>query len=392
MKTFLKKSFDFLASYGFACLIFLSLLLLTFLGTMEQVDHGLYEVQKKYFESIFLVHWLFDTIPLPLPGVYLLLVLFTFNLIAGGIIRLRKNRNTIGNFITHVGMLVMIAAGFVNYTFALDGHLTLAENEQSSEFVSYYLWEVAIAEPKDGKVEQELVIPNEAFAYSEGDGSSTFTNGELPFELTLSNFARNAEIVPPAVDPQLKPVDGFAIRPLPLDKEAERNIAAAYATVKDKKSGETQEAILFGFSAAPWTAMVDGKPYLIELRRKHYTLPFTIALNKFHEESHPGTEMARMFMSEVTKIEGDVAQPVKIQMNEPLRHKGYTLYQASWQPAQPQLGIPVKSTLAVVKNPSDQWPLYSCIIITVGLLIHFTMKLSKYLRAENKRLAARSAS
>jgi hypothetical protein len=51
----------------------------------------------------------------------------------------------------------------------------------------------------------------------------------------------------------------------------------------------------------------------------------------------------------------------------------------------------VRSTLAVVKNPADRWPLYSCIIISAGLLIHFTQKLTKYLRAENRRLAAQGA-
>ncbi|MDZ4859262.1 MAG: cytochrome c biogenesis protein ResB [Candidatus Hydrogenedentes bacterium] len=391
MGAMIKNIFRFLSSYGFACVIFVFLLLLTFLGTMEQVDHGLYEVQKKYFESVFLVHWLFDVVPIPLPGVYLLLTLFTINLIAGGIIRIRKSKSTVGNLITHFGMLVMIFAGFVNYTFAQDGHMTLAENEESAEFVSYFLWEVAISQPVDGKVTTEAIIPNEALGYAPEGESATFTKNDLPFDLTISEFHRNVEVVPPAVDPRLKPVDGFAVRPLPLEKEAELNIAGAYALVKDKKSGESHEAILFGASAMPWTVTVEGKPYLIDLRRKRYTLPFAIALDTFHQETHPGTDMASMFMSEVTKIENGVEQPVKITMNEPLRHKGFTLYQASWQPAQPALGIPEKSTLAVVKNPSDRWPLYSCIIITCGLLLHFTLKLSKYLRAENKRLATRKA-
>ena len=82
---YLKKSFDFIASYGFACIIFVFLFVLTYLGTIEQVNVGLYEAQKKYFESMIVVHWL-GPIPIVLPGVYLLLVLFTVNLIAGGII------------------------------------------------------------------------------------------------------------------------------------------------------------------------------------------------------------------------------------------------------------------------------------------------------------------
>lgn len=393
MKTILKKSFDFIASYGFACIIFVFLLILTFFGTLEQVNQGLYEVQKKYFESMFVVHWvpLFGDIslPIPLPGVYLLLVLFTINLIAGGVVRIRKNKNTIGNLITHLGMLVMIFAAFVNYTYAQDGHMTLAENEQASEFVSYYLWEIAIAQPEEGKVAQEMIVPHDSFAYVYADEPKTFTSGSLPFDLTITAFYPNSVPVGagPFVQQTMKVVDGFALQKIDLDKESERNVAGAYVVAKEKLGGTTHEGILWGLADAPWSVAIDGKKYTVDLRRKRYPLPFSIALDKFHQENHPGTGMARMFMSEVTKIEGDTRTPVKIQMNEPLRHLGYTFYQASWQPADPATGRPVRSTLAVVNNPSDQWPLYSCIIITIGLTLHFAGKLGKYIRSENRKLA-----
>ena len=397
MKTILKKTFDFVASYGFACIIFVFLLILTFLGTIEQVNVGLYEAQKKYFESIFLIQWIpiykEIALPIPLPGVYLLLALFTVNLIAGGIVRIRKNKNTIGNLVTHAGMLLMIAAGFVNFTYAQDGHMTLAENEQASEFVSYYLWEIAIAQPEDGKIAQELIVPYDAFSYVASGEPKTFTSAALPFDVTLTDYYRNCVPVGagPFVQQTMKVVDGFALQELDLDPDAERNAAGAYAIVKEKQGGATHEGILWGLEDPPWSVTVDGKKYTIELRRKRYPLPFTIALDKFHQENHPGTGMASMFMSEVTKIENGAKTPVKIQMNEPLRHLGYTFYQASWQPADPATGRPVRSTLAVVKNPADRWPLYSCIIVTIGLLIHFVAKLSKYLRAENRRLATRTA-
>ncbi len=397
MSAILKKTFDFFASYGFASIIFVFLLILTFLGTIEQVNVGLYEAQKKYFESIFLVHWIpiYNewALPIPLPGVYLLLALFTVNLIAGGIVRIRKNKNTIGNLVTHAGMLLMVAAGFVNYTYAQDGHMTLAENEQASEFVSYYSWEIAIAQPEDGKIAQEMIVPNDAFAYVKPGNPKTFTSDALPFDLTITDFYRNSVPVGagPFVQQTMHVIDGYALQSLDLDREAERNAAGAYVVVKEKQSGATHEGIVWGLADAPWGVSVGCKKYTVDLRHKRYPLPFAIALDKFHHENHPGTGMASMFMSEVTKIENGSKTPVKIQMNEPLRHLGYTFYQASWQPANPATGRPVLSTLAVVKNPADQWPLYSCIVITIGLLIHFVAKLWKYLRAENRRLATRKA-
>ena len=38
----------------------------------------------------------------------------------------------------------MLAAGLVKLTASADGHVTLYEGESSDDFVSYYLWEVAI--------------------------------------------------------------------------------------------------------------------------------------------------------------------------------------------------------------------------------------------------------
>ena len=61
-------------------------------------------------------------------------------------------------------------------------------------------------------------------------------------------------------------------------------------------------------------------------------------------------------------------------MNEPLPHEGYTLYQSGWQPPDPG-DTRYMSTFAVVRNPADNIPLYACIVITFGLLLHFGMKL-----------------
>jgi hypothetical protein len=393
MTKVLKTTVDFLASYGFACVIFLFMLLLTFLGTIEQTSHGLFEVQKKYFESLFVIHWAFDLIPVPLPGVYLLLILFCINLVMGGIIRMRKGKNTFGNLIIHSGMVLLILGGGIKYWFAEDGHMTLAENESSSEFVSYFLWEIAIT-PVDGDGERTTyVINHDDFAHLASDQSVTFRHADLPFNLTIDGYEPNTEpqMAGPIIANQVRSVDGFFLHSKPLEKEAEFNIAGAYATVTDKDSGESQEAILWGVQMYPATFDVEGKTWAVDMRKKRYPLPFTITLDKFTHELHPRTQMARMFMSDVTKTEGSVEQAIKISMNEPLRHEGYTFYQASWQPADPQRGTPVKSTLAVVKDPADRIPLYSCIVITFGLVLHFCLKLSRHLRRENRRLETKEA-
>jgi len=388
MAPYFKKVFNVLASFGFAVVILLFLLLLVFLGTLDQVDNGLFYTQQKYFNSLFLVHDFFGVIPVPLPGVYLLLVLFTINLICGGMIRIRKNRYTPGIIIGHVGILVMLAGAFVTFHFSERGNMTLYEKEVSNEFISYHDWAIEIGQP--GANDELLIIPQEDFIDLKPSESRTFYSDALPFELTLSGFALNTGPMPvgPVMASRVKSVDGFYLETLPLAKEAERNIAGAYVEVKDKSTSEIQEGILWGFAREPLTMTCGGKSWTLNLGRKRYQVPFTIVLDKFTRRLHPGTGMASSFESEVTKIEESSTEKIKIWMNHPLRDRGYTLFQATWGPEHAGPDDPLYSGFAVVRNPADQWPLYACIIIGVGMLTHFIQKLTRYLKSESKRRTA----
>ncbi|MBI4559509.1 MAG: cytochrome c biogenesis protein ResB [Candidatus Hydrogenedentes bacterium] len=390
MYTILRKAVDILASYGFACLIFLFLLLLTYLGTLEQVEHGLYETQQRYFASLFLVHEFFGVVPVVLPGVRLLLTLLFINIVCGGIVRMRKGWRQLGVMIVHVGIIVLLVGGYITYRFSMDGHLTLYENQQSSEFQSYHTWEIALAQPNEDGSRSEYIVSDTMFAHLGPDGSTTFQAEGLPFEITIRGYTENARPVRAAGNRAASNpvVDGFYLEPLPLEKENERNAAGAYVTLTEKNGGVKHDGILWGLATAPLAMAIDGQPWQIDLRRQRWELPFAIHLDRFTRELHPRTSMAKAFMSDVTKIEGGTEQKIKISMNEPLRHKGYTLYQASWGPADAGPNDRLFSTFAVVRNPADKFPLYACVIITFGLLFHFSQKLFRFLRAEQKKVAA----
>ncbi|MCH7960656.1 MAG: cytochrome c biogenesis protein ResB, partial [Candidatus Hydrogenedentes bacterium] len=100
-----------------------------------------------------------------------------------------------------------------------------------------------------------------------------------------------------------------------------------------------------------------------------------------------GTETPKAFESYVTKIEGDSHEKLKIHMNHPLRHRGYTFFQASFGADQTG-AAEFFSVFSVVRNPADQVPLVACIVISIGLIIHFSQKLFRYLQVENKRRKA----
>ncbi len=71
-----------------------------------------------------------------------------------------------------------------------------------------------------------------------------------------------------------------------------------------------------------------------------------------------------------------------IYMNQPLRYAGKTFYQASFGKND------TLSILQVVANPGWLLPYISCVLVTLGLLVHFGISLSRWLRRQAARNAA----
>jgi hypothetical protein len=135
----------------------------------------------------------------------------------------------------------------------------------------------------------------------------------------------------------------------------------------------------------PVTVRAGGVPWTIDLRKRVYDLPYSLRLNKFTKEEHPGTLSPRKFASDVTMMDGAVQQPFHISMNEPMRHHGFMFSQNAWGPPDGQ--PPFYSILEVSSNPTDQWPKWSCLVIFIGMLLHFVIKLVKYVLKQNRSLA-----
>jgi len=373
-----------LGSMGLSCVLLILLALLTWLGTLEQVHTGLYEVQKKYFESFFLIHQA-GPVPIPLPGANLVLSVLFVNLIVGGIVRIRKRWSMAGILIAHFGIAFLLLSGFVKLYYSNDGHVTLYENQSADYFQSYYRWELTITRDQGDGNYREYVVPQEDFLAARGPRPVVLTSAELPFDVEVSHVMANCRILPkgPMFDVAVPVIDGLFLRSEPSAKEAEANVAGAYVTVVG--DGVRQEGILWGLQQAPWTVTMDGVDWAIDLRRERYPMPFTIVLDEFTKKDHPRIDMPRSFSSDVTVIGDNVSRKVEISMNEPLRDKGLVLYQSSWGPSNARPGDPLFSTFSVVRNPADQYPLYSCIVIGFGLVLHFARKLLAYIRSETQQ-------
>ena len=121
---------------------------------------------------------------------------------------------------------------------------------------------------------------------------------------------------------------------------------------------------------------VGDKTYKVALRFKQTYRPYSVQLVKFSYDRWEGTEMARNFSSLVNvhdPVRGD-RDNVLIKMNDPLRHGGETFYQQSFDGETEQTTI-----LQIVRNPGWLLPYISCVLVALGMMIHFGMHLSTFL-------------
>jgi hypothetical protein len=127
---------------------------------------------------------------------------------------------------------------------------------------------------------------------------------------------------------------------------------------------------------APQTFIHEGHTYALAMRQRRYPLPYSVTLKKFSHDVYPGTQIPKNFSSLVhisNPAKGE-ERDVLIYMNQPLRYEGKAFYQASFGKGD------TLSVLQVVSNPGWLLPYLSCILITLGLLVHFGITLRRSIR------------
>src|SRR5262249_15207303 len=164
-----------------------------------------------------------------------------------------------------------------------------------------------------------------------------------------------------------------------VETEAKIDIPAAYVRFYKKGSSESLATFLFGSKVVRLPALdtqqeltVDGKTYELPLRPKRYYKPYTIYLKKFHFARYLGTDKPKNYSSELIVRDDDdpdqKGQEVTIRMNSPLRHRGETFYQGGFDP-----NTETTTILQVVDNPGWLVPYISCAMVTLGLIVHFSI-------------------
>jgi len=395
------KALKALASLRITVVLFVLSILLVFFGTLAQVDAGIWTVVNTYFRAafvwvpvqIFFPRTMVISGGFPFPAGWLLGGLLLVNLLAAHAVRFKATWKRSGILLIHAGLIVMMVSEIVTGVFAIESKMCIATGETINFLDNSREVELAIIDHSDPKVDLVTVIP-EAILRHKG----VIQNTLLPFDVEVLDYSSNSALKgiregAEAVKDAVTANDGKTYLVVPasegtgVDSNAREDAAAARLVFFKHGTKEKLREGLYSLWYYPNFTLrqirfpaqhvsVHGKRYDVELRYKRSYTPFSLHLHKFTHEVFLGTETPKNFASTVQLVDPERKEDRKttISMNAPLRYAGETFYQSGFFPDDSG------TVLQVVNNPGALMPYLSCVMVALGMIIHFGLHLVKFLQ------------
>ncbi len=391
-RTLASRIFDALASLRLTVSLLVASILVVFLATLEQTVWGVWHVQDAYFESWGVLYPLSQTAPMhfPLPGGFLLGTLLVINLLAAHFRHHRPGWRRSGISLIHGGLVLLLVGGFAIAHYQEESAMVIPEGDARNYTEAFRECELVIADTTDAK--SDTVTTWSQRLLETGVKPGTFG----AFSVERVDFLPNAVLQPVAQNPNLPPLRlehpaGIAARsPLGLaplrvsyDDNRPNNPVAVVTLRVGSQVAQVAASLQFHEISGSQRVTLGDRVLEVDVRRRRTDLPFAVALRKFTHDRYPGTDIPKRFASDVTLIEGAARNDYTISMNQPLRHGGLTFYQSSFGTADGKQA----TVLQVVRNPAAWIPYAAVLIMSAGLLLHFSLMLARFLGERRNTVA-----
>ena len=125
---------------------------------------------------------------------------------------------------------------------------------------------------------------------------------------------------------------------------------------------------------SPLSLIIEGKKVIIEVTKETLQLPFELALTQFKMDKDPGTNNPASYESFVKLFSGGQMTNHHVFMNNPLKHRGFTFYQASY--SQDNAGN-YSSTLSVNVDQGRTLKYLGSLMLVLGAAWHYHLNRKK---------------
>ena len=393
------------ASLRLTVVLFALSIVLVFFGTMAQINSGIWTVVEDYFRSwtvwiplqlvlqFLQVFFSFDRslrteLSVPFPAGWTIGWLMFVNLLAAHLVRFKMSWKRSGIWTIHIGMVTLLLGEFFTGLYAVEGVMTIVTGETAGYVEHTRKFELAIVKSIDDKHDDVVVVPGSILRAKIG-AAEPLAAPELPFTIAVDNYMVNSKPPRELAAGELNPATAGLGQELIVDEapeisgtEPDQKIDAPslYLTLKNPETGEALGTYLvtYWMSHKPQKVTVGDATYEIAYRLERDYKPYSLTLKNFEHKVYPGTDKPKDFASTVQLVDASRGEnrEVRIWMNNPLFYAGETFYQSSF------LRDDAGTVLQVVRNPVWWLPYVSCVLMTVGMLIHFLLNLSRFLKRQ----------
>mgnify|MGYP001200712310 CR=1 FL=1 len=347
------------------------LMVLVTVGTIDQKNIGLFAAQNKYFSSIII--WFYF---IPLPGGGLTMTILSMNLFSFFLKPNIWNKKKLGVLTVHMGALILLIGAAITGLFSKEGNMVIIENEKSNYMHSFYYKEFTVLNLNEYTDSIEVINFNEKLLKK----NQILSYKNLPFKIKVVDYFVNSKMINRSdntLSPLRRDAIQFELKEKFPETEMNENISGIIYEITSNDDDVNGYYIYQLEQQRPEIITINNMDYALLLRPERTYLPFEIELSNFQKMMHPGTNIAKSFSSEIFLIENETQRRVLIEMNAPLRHKGYTFYQASFA----ELNDGREATvLAVVQNSGRLFPYISSIIMCIGVLLQMIIRIPGLLK------------
>ncbi len=185
------------------CLLGLSVLLV-FLGSVAQVNEGLWNAQVRWFKSYLVVRHAGDDwwVPPIFPGGHLLGGMLTVNLLAAHFKRFQFSFQKFGIQLTHFGIIVMLIGQFITDEKQVESFLGFEEGESRNFTEHHRDAELVFLLEKDADNDKAVSFHEDLFKprglFSKSKLPAELKHSELPFTVRVLDFGMNGDVLSPS--------------------------------------------------------------------------------------------------------------------------------------------------------------------------------------------------
>ena len=377
IKTYALQTWKFLKSLQLTIVLLALLMALVVMCTLAQVDLGTVGAVNAYVRSFFVWHqFSFLTFPVPtFPGAALVGLFLTINLV-GKTLEIKRTWSKAGMWLVHSGLVILFAGEFVAGMMQVDTNMTIEVGQTVNYVQSYKNAELALIDVTDPTWDEIYSVPDSLLAKG-----GTIAIPGTPLSVKVKQYFPNAELSnlqpgAPASQATAGVGPSVAVVEKPLtsvDNEMNQVSAFVEPLAGGRSYGTWLASVALG---APQSFTHEGRTYVLSMRLRRQYLPYAFTLKQFRHDVYPGTDIPKNFSSlvQVMNPSRNESREVLIYMNQPLRYEGKTFYQASFGKND------TLSVLSVVENPGWLLPYVSCVLVSLGLLVHFAIVLRRSLK------------